>query len=120
MYRPRGVTCCIIDFHAGAGSAALAAARSKLPYIGFAKNLEHVNLIKSMLCLQIICELVDGVNDGFLIRRFLSRQRSVEGGHTPIANIAPAPVPPARALDADAAPAHVASSSSSSSDDDDS
>ncbi len=82
MYRPRGSIGGLVDFTAGSGIAALAAARDKVLYLGFARTAAHKEAIMELLHAQIVGEMIDGKSDGFLARRFLSRQRSLTGGHS--------------------------------------
>jgi hypothetical protein len=81
MYRPKGSVGGVVDFTVGSGMAALACMRHKVLYAGFARTAEHAAFIRSFLILLIVGELIDGKNDGFMLRKFLGRQRSLGGGH---------------------------------------
>jgi hypothetical protein len=84
IYCPRGSVGCVVDFTVGSGLAALASVRHKVLYAGFGRTAEHVNYVRSFLVLMIVGELIDGKNDGFMLRKFLGRQRSLGGGHEPV------------------------------------
>ena len=91
MYRPQGSVGGVVDFTAGSGLAALAAARHKIMYAGFARMSDHVAFVHSFLILMIVGELIDGKSDGFMLRKFLSRQPSLGGGRASGLDRAPQP-----------------------------
>jgi hypothetical protein len=108
MYRPQGSVGGVVDFTAGTGLAALAAVRHKILYAGFARTADHINYIRASLVLMIVGELIDGKNDGFLLRRFLGRQRSLDGGHDRVSSLDRAPQPYAAVAGPPAAPPSAA------------
>ena len=136
MYQPTGV----VLFGGGAGSWMLACARHGVRCVAFCKTDDHMTFLDEVLTVRVAMELIEGKNDGFKSRRFLSREVSL-GGHseassatdgapseaasaataaeppTPAA-AAPTPSPAAAAVKA-AAPA-VASAAGSDSDSDES
>jgi len=57
----------------------LACARHCIHFVGFARNEAHVEHIHKMLVAMVVAELIEGKDQGFLVTRFLSRQRSVGG-----------------------------------------
>ena len=76
LYRPTG----ICSFSVGHGAEALASARMKIKFVGFVLNELHMRFVQEYCVASILSEQLDAVDDGFLLRRFLSRERSIGGG----------------------------------------
>ena len=72
--------CRIVDFTPGQSSAPLAAAREHVQYLGIVRSAAQARIIKQTCIALIMTELVDQVHDGFFLRRFLSRARSLGAG----------------------------------------
>ena len=69
----------VIDFTVGCGLLALASARSGIRYCGFVLNECHREAVLQSLTVAVSLEIARNVNDGFLKRRVLSRERSLGG-----------------------------------------
>ena len=57
----------------------LACARDCIRFLGFARNDTHAEHIRRALVAMVVAEIIEGKNDGFRNRRFISRQRSLAG-----------------------------------------
>ena len=70
----------VVDFTPGSGTAATAACLLGHPYLGFAHNQVHKDVILQTVVLRVVPELILNRRDGFEQSRFLSRARSLGGG----------------------------------------
>ena len=75
MFDPKG----IVHLQAGTGNWAIAAARHCRQYVGFCRSKLHVRLCEQAVLAVIVSEMIDGLEDGFRCKRFLSKQRSLAG-----------------------------------------
>ena len=57
----------------------LACARHFRHFVGFARNELHAQHIHQMLVAMVVAEIIEGTDDGFRVRKFLSKQRSLGG-----------------------------------------
>ena len=69
----------VVDFAAGSGTAATAAARECYQYLGFVHNEKQKDIVQQAIQLRIVYELILNKRDGFEQTRFLSRERSLNG-----------------------------------------
>lgn len=69
----------VVDFAAGSGTAATAAARDCHQYLGFVHNEKQKDIVQQAIQLRIVYELILNRRDGFEQTRFLSRERSLNG-----------------------------------------
>lgn len=60
-------------------SWALACARHSRHFVGFPRSETRVEHVNKILIASIVAELIEGKQDGFNVRRFLSVQRSLGG-----------------------------------------
>ena len=66
-----------IGWNLGQGELAIACIREKLQFLGFAVNQEALDVAREHVRSVMLEEHVRNINDGFLFRRDLRRQRSV-------------------------------------------
>ena len=57
----------------------LACARHARHFVGFARSQAHAQHIRKTLVAMVVAEIIEGTQDGFFVRRFLSAQRSIGG-----------------------------------------
>ena len=55
----------------------LACARHARHFVGFARSEVHAQHIRKTLVAMVVAEIIEGTQDGFAVRRFLSTQRSL-------------------------------------------
>ena len=80
----------IIDFHAGCGVAALAAARESAHYIGFCCSEAQRSYIQQFVILHIAVEVILDTNNGFRMKkRVLGKQGSLTGEVEPRVSVEP-------------------------------
>ena len=79
----------------GNGTEALAHVRSKIPLVAFGVSHAHLQFVREWCVASIIIEQLNGVDDGFRVRRFLTRVESLGGTSTAsmAARTAAAPTP---------------------------
>ena len=58
---------------------ALASARHARHFVGFARSEVHAQHIRKTLVASVVAEIIEGTQDGFGVRRFLSAQRPLGG-----------------------------------------
>jgi hypothetical protein len=68
-----------VHFFMGNGQEALAHVRSKINLVAFGATAEHITFVKEYCVASIISEQLNGVDDGFKSRRFLTRVESLGG-----------------------------------------
>ena len=69
----------VVHFNTGGPSWPLACARHSRHFIGFVRNAEHLQYVNKTLVASVVSEMIEGKQDGFSVRRFLSAQRSLGG-----------------------------------------
>ncbi len=63
----------------GNGQEALAHVRSNVPLVAFGVSLAHLQFVREWCVASILMEQLNSVDDGFRVRRFLSRAESLGG-----------------------------------------
>lgn len=111
----------VVDFTPGSGTAAVAAARECVKYLGFVHVEAQKAVINETLSACIVKDVLLNRNDGFLTRRFLTRASSL-GGTDAVSTVSSAmqvtELPPTGTPAKMGTSAKKSSSSSSSSDSD--
>ena len=75
----------VVHYNTGC-SWPLACARHSRHFVGFARNEAHAQHVHKTLIAMVVAEIIEGKQDGFSARRFLSAQRSL-GGSTEDASV---------------------------------
>ena len=68
-----------VSFNLGNGEEMIAAVRGRAKFLGFALNKLHAEVCEESALAKMLSEQLDAIDDGFLMKRFLSRAESLGG-----------------------------------------
>ena len=95
-----------VSVHVGEGEEVLASVRNQKPVLGFVSNELHKRMVRQHVLSVVLQEYMEDIEDGFVFRRRLRKQRSALGDDAASAARAREELPPAARL-ADAPPVTV-------------